>query len=320
MQASELKIGIFLPNWTAALDGETPSAAEIVQFAQYCEQTGFDTVWLADHFYFEPYDDYRVIGVQFPDELAGVKFGSWECWSLMSAIAVATSSVGIGTLVSNTGFRNPALFARVVATVDDLSEGRVILGLGAGDFATEHRAFGFPFERRVSRFEEALAIIKPLLRGERVSFDGEFYQAHEAELLPKAGRAGGPAVLIGTLMGGPRMSRLVAQQADMWNCNLAFGDSGPEAYLAAWAPIAHACEKHGRDPESLVRHATVGVNLGDGPFSAPGSAPFCGSITDIADRFRAYAALDVEHISIVLEPATYASLDRFGDVLAQLRG
>ena len=193
MQASEFKIGIFLPNWTAALDVETPRTGGIVQFAQYCEQTGFDTVWLAGHFHFEPSDDYCVIGVQFPDELAGVKFGSWECWSLMNAIAVATSNVGIGTLVSNTGFRNLALFARTVATVDDPSEGRVILGFGAGDFATEHRAFGFPFERRVSRFEEALAIIEPLLRGERVSFAGEFYQAHEAELLPKAARARGPA-------------------------------------------------------------------------------------------------------------------------------
>ena len=276
-------------------------------------------VWLADHFYFEPYDDYRVMDVECPDELAAVKFGAWECWSLASAIAVSTARFGIGTLVSNTGYRNPALFARIVDTVDDLNNGRIILGLGAGDFETEHRSFGFPFERRVSRFEEALGIIKGLLRGGKLSLAGEFYRVEDAQLLPKACRSHGPPLMIGTLKGGPRMSRLVAQHADMWNCNLALGDSSAAAYRVAWAPIARACEKYGRDPATLLRHATVDVNLREEPYPVPGSAPFSGSVGDIADRFREYAAMDVAHVSIILEPATREGVERFGDVLAELR-
>ncbi len=311
-------LGILLPTWSGALGGATPSARDVVDLAVQAEQVGFDSVWMADHFYFEPYDDYRVVGVEFPSELAGVKFGAWECWSLASAIAMATSRVAIGTLVSNTGYRNPALFARMVDTIDDLSGGRVVPGLGAGDFETEHRAFGYPFERRVGRFEEALAIIAPLLRGESVDFAGEFYRAENACLLPKAGRADGPPIMIGTLKGGPRMSRLVAQHAAQWNCNLAFGESSIAAYQQAWAPIARACEKHGRDPATLARHATLGVNLGPQPWPIPRGVPLAGTPAEIAAQLREYAALGVEHVSLIMEPSTADGIARFGEVLAAL--
>lgn len=319
MDAATLKIGLLLPSWTNAMGGATPTTRDVVAIARHAEQAGFDTVWLADHFYFEPYSDFRVVGVAFPDDYAGVKGGAWECWALATAIAGATERVLIGTLVSNTGYRSPALFARMVDTIDDFSGGRIILGLGAGDFETEHRAFGFPFERRVGRFEEALAIIGPLLRGETVTFDGEFHRAEAARLLPKAARAGGPPIMIGTLKGGPRMARLVVQHAAMWNCNLAFGDSGPDAYRDAWAPIGRACETHGRDPATLARHATVGVNMTDEPYPIPGAKPFQGSIARIAEHFAEYAALGVEHVSIMPHPWTHDGIDRFALVIAALR-
>jgi alkanesulfonate monooxygenase SsuD/methylene tetrahydromethanopterin reductase-like flavin-dependent oxidoreductase (luciferase family) len=320
MRPEDLKIGLLLPSWTNAMDGVTPTVRDVVEIARHAEHVGFDTLWLADHFYFEPYSDFRVVGVVFPDDYAGVKGGAWECWTLATAIAGATSTALIGTLVSNTGYRNPALFARAVDTIDDFSGGRIILGLGAGDFETEHRSFGFPFERRVGRFEEALAIIVPLLRGEEVSFTGEFYSADRARLLPKAQRAGGPPIMIGTLKGGPRMSRLVVQHATMWNCNLAFGDSGTAAYRRAWAPILQACERHGRDPATLIRHATVGVNMTEDPYPVPGAAPFGGSPRQIADRLAEYAALGVEHVSIMPHPWTHEGIDRFAAVIETLRG
>jgi alkanesulfonate monooxygenase SsuD/methylene tetrahydromethanopterin reductase-like flavin-dependent oxidoreductase (luciferase family) len=314
MNTSLPKIGLLLPSWTGAMDGATPTAREVIEMAQLAEQIGFDTVWVSDHFYFEPYVDYRVVGVEFPEEYAGVKNGAWECWALVSALALATERVAIGTLVSNTGYRNPALFARMIDTIDDLSGGRIIAGLGAGDFETEHRAFGFPFDRRVARFEEALAILKPLLRGSKVTYHGEFHHAEEAQLLPKAGRADGPPLMIGTLRGGPRMTRLVAQHADMWNCMLAFGDCSTVAYEAAWKPVLRACEKHRRDPATLVRHATVGVNLTDGPYSLPRAVPFDGSAQQIADRFVEYAAMGVEHVSIVPHPWTREGIERIGPI------
>jgi alkanesulfonate monooxygenase SsuD/methylene tetrahydromethanopterin reductase-like flavin-dependent oxidoreductase (luciferase family) len=319
MNPSDLKIGLLLPNWTASMNGHTPRAAEVVDIALLAEQVGFDTVWVADHFYYEPYTDFQVVGVELPDEFDGVKNGAWECWTLVSAIASATSRVQIGTLVSNSGFRNPTLLARIADTVDDLSDGRLILGLGAGDFVTEHRAYGYPFERRVGRFEEALSIILPLLRGETVSLEGEFYSAHEASLMPKAARASGPEIMIGTLLGAPRMSRLVAQNADLWNCNIAFGDSRVAHYRTVWQPLEAACLKHGRDPATLKRHATVGVNLTTEPYPVPGAVPFAGEPAQIAERFAEYAAAGVEHVSIMPHPWTPEGVETFGKVLEALR-
>jgi alkanesulfonate monooxygenase SsuD/methylene tetrahydromethanopterin reductase-like flavin-dependent oxidoreductase (luciferase family) len=319
MNPRALKIGLLLPSWTGAMDGATPTARDVVDIAVSAEKAGFDTVWISDHFFFEPYTDFRVVGVEFPAEYAGIKGGAWECWALAAGVAMATARVAIGTLVSNTGYRNPALFARMVDTIDDLSAGRIILGLGAGDFPTEHRAFGFPFERRVSRFEEALAILRPLLRGERVTYRGEFYAVEDAQLLPKSSRGGGPPLMIGTLQGRPRMLRLVAQHADLWNCMLAFGDCSPARYLETWTPVRAACEKHERDPATLTRHATIGVNLSATPYPVPGALPFSGSAAAVAARFAEYAELDVEHVSIMLHPWTRAGVERFAEVIHLLR-
>lgn len=300
------------------MGGVTPSSREVLALARLAEQAGFDSVWVSDHFYYEPYVDFGAVNVEFPDDYRGVKVGAWECWSLMSALAVTTERLVLGTLVSNTGFRNPALLARMIDTVDDLSGGRVIAGLGAGDFATEHRAFGYPFERRIGRFEEALAIIRPLLRGESVSFDGEFYRTDEAVLLPRGPRLQGPPIMIGTLLGGPRMLRLVAQYADQWNCMLPFGDSHTPAFEAAWAGVIAACDKHGRDVATLGRNVTVGICLAGGNYPLPGAQPLTGSTAQLVEHLNGYARLGVDTLSMVIEPWTAASIEALAPVLAQL--
>lgn len=319
MEARDLRLGLLLPSWTAAMDGVTPRVKDVLDVARTAEAIGFDSVWMSDHVYYEPYTDFQVVGVELDASLDGIKNGQWECWSVLAALAAVTSRVTLGTLVANTGFRNPALLARIADTVDDLADGRLILGLGAGDFITEHRAFGYPFERRVGRFEEALAIIAPLLRGETVSFSGEFHRCEGAALLPKAARAGGPPLMIGSLEGRPRMARLVVQYAQMWNTMLAFGDCSRAAWERAFAPIAAACERYGRDPASLARHATVGVNLGTDPYPVPGARPFAGSATAIADGLAEFAATGVEHVSIMPHPWTLAGVERCADILAALR-
>ncbi|MGE0482634.1 MAG: LLM class flavin-dependent oxidoreductase [Gammaproteobacteria bacterium] len=319
MEPRDLALGLLLPSWTGAMDGVTPRVREVVEIARLAEVVGFDSVWMSDHLYYEPYTDFGVVGVELPAEFAGVKNGQWECFSVLNAVAAVTSRVALGTLVANTGFRNPALLARMAATLDDLSDGRVILGLGAGDFVTEHRAFGYPFERRVSRFEEALGIIRPLLRGETVSFTGEFHRCDDAALMPAAVRAGGPPIMIGSLEGRPRMARLVATHADMWNTMLAFGACDLATWARAWAPIAAACEHHGRDPATLARHATVGVNLTSAAYPIPGATPLAGSIEHIADGIAAFAGADVGHVSIMPHPWTAAGIERCGLVLEALR-
>lgn len=320
MEARDLRIGVLLPYWTGSLAGETPDTARVLAFARHAEAAGLDSLWLTDHLYWEAYEDFKAVGIELPSEYAGVKGGQWECWTTAAALAVATRRITIGTLVSNTSFRNPALLARTADTVTDLSDGRLVLGLGAGDFTSEHRAYGFDFERHVGRFENALEIAVPLLRGERFSHRGEFHVVDDAMLLP-ASVHGPPPVLIGTLRGLPRMSRLVAQYADMWNCMIAFGDCAIDTYRAAWQPVHAACEKHGRDPATLEQGATVAVNFTDGPYAiVPTSTPFSGSTREIADRFAEYAAAGVAHVSVIPHPWNEAGVEQLAAVIACLRG
>lgn len=319
MQARDMKIGVLLPMWTGAYAGATASMRQLLDFARHAEAAGLDSLWFTDHLYFEAYTDFRAVGIELPDAWAGIMGGQWECWTALAAVAAVTSRVELGTLVSNTCFRNPALLARMADNVMDLSGGRLILGLGAGDFVTEHRAYGFDFERHVSRFEESLRILRPLLAGERVSWAGEFVRVEAAELLPRS-PAGAPPVLIGTLLGKPRMSRLVAQHADLWNCMIAFGDCDVACFRDAWAPIEAACERHRRDPATLGRSATVAINFIDGPYGVvPTAVPFAGSPRQIADRCAEYAEAGCTHLSVAPHPWNEAGLDRLAEVVALLR-
>lgn len=315
----DMKIGVLVPCWTGSLAGKTPTMAQVIAFVRHAEGVGLDSIWLTDHVYWEAFEDFRAVGIELPAEWEGVKGGQWECWTTAAALALATEQVQIGTLVCNTTFRNPALVARIADTVVELSAGRLILGLGAGDFTSEHRAYGFDFERHVGRFEDSLAIILPLLAGERFSYLGEFHRVEDAAVLPKSGY-GRPPILIGTLRGLPRMSRLVAQYADLWNCMIAFGNCAIETYRSAWAPVRAACERHGRDPAGIEQGATVAVNFTDGPYDiVPTSTPFAGSITAIADRFAEYAKEGVTHISVIPHPWSEAGLDQLAEVMARLR-
>ena len=312
-----MKTGLLLPAWSYAVEGATLSARALLAFADQVVDAGFTSLWVSDHFLNEPYVDYAAMGIRFPDDYRGIKSGQWECWSLMAALAARTTEVTLGTLVTNTAFRNPALLARIIDTVDDISGGRLVVGLGAGDFVTEHHAFGYDFERPIARFEEALSIIRPLLRGETLTHHGEFYRTHGASLLPKSLRADGPPIMIGLLRGGPRMLRLVAQYADQWNCMLPFADSRVANYVAAWQQVSAACEKHDRDPATLARNVTVGVCLNDN-YPLPGALPLRGSRQQLIDAFLAYREQGVETLSMVVEPCTEASLEVLAPVLEAL--
>ncbi len=308
------RLGFLLPTKEGIMGGVTPRGADVIALARQAEAIGLDSVWLVDHFLHEPYADEAQWGHPMAEEAKGVKVGFWECWTLAAAIAVTTGRVEIGTLVSNTGYRNPALLARMADTVDELSAGRLIMGLGAGDFPSEYQAFGYPWERRVGRFEEALQIIAPLMRGETVSFEGEFYRVAEAELRPKGGRPQGPPILIGLLEGGPRMRRLVAQYADHWSCWLA----GGRVYEDCYRTMVQACEKHDRDPATLVKNATIAIRFPGHVPDDPSVTPFTGSVESLAAQLGTFLENDVDHVVVWLEPMSSAGLDSLGEVLARL--
>src|SRR5713101_5002624 len=149
--------------------------------AQQAEADGFDSIWLPDHFFYRN-----------PNELTR---GIWECWTVLSALAEATRRVEIGTLVACNSFRHPAILAKMATTLDEVSRGRLILGVGAGWNEPEYHAFGLPFHHRVDRFEETLQILKPLLREGHVDFAGQYYQARSYEIVPRGPRAEGPPLL-----------------------------------------------------------------------------------------------------------------------------
>src|SRR5215207_2815124 len=190
------KIGLYLPVWESPASRNTPALrwTEIQAMARATEDAGFDSIWLPDELLFPE-------NLPFEGEPSR---GFWESWSILSAIAATTRRVDLGHLVIANTFRNPALLAKMADTVDEISGGRLVLGLGAGGTEYGHRAFGIPWARRVARFEEALQIIIPLLREGHVDFAGEFYTIRECELRPRGPRPAGPLILIASIANAPR--------------------------------------------------------------------------------------------------------------------
>ena len=215
------------------------------------------------------------------------------------------------------GFRNPALTAKMADTLDEISDGRLILGLGAGYHELEYRQFGYPFDHRVSRFEEAIQIIHGLLKHGQVDFEGTYYTARECELRPRGPRPQGPPIMVGSP--GQRMMRLTAQYADMWNgyyddtLNRATGVAPLRERIDA------ACQAAGRDPATLARTASMQIVYPGGPIGAPWPVPpFSGTPEEIAEELRAYAREGISHVQVSLEPMLPSSIAAFQPVLELL--
>src|SRR5262249_1087680 len=193
-EARRLRLGLMLPIGVGALgDGRPVRWAEIREMAVLAEAIGLDTLFAPDHLLFRRSPPTNVPPIDMPE---GKTRGIWEVWTILSAVAAAPGRVRLGPFVACPGFRNPALLAKMAATLDEVSGGRLVLGLGAGWHEPEYLAFGYPFDHRVSRFEEALGIILPLLREGRVDFSGRYYEARQAELQPRGPRPTGPPILI----------------------------------------------------------------------------------------------------------------------------
>ena len=272
--------------------------AEVREMAIEAEAAGFDSIWLYDHLlYRSPGQPTR---------------GIWECWTVLSALADATKTVELGTLVLCNQFRNPAVLAKMATTVDEVSNGRFILGIGAGWNEPEFQAFGMPFDHRVGRLEEALQIIAPLIRTGRVDFAGTYYQARDCEITPRGPRAEGPPLLVAG--SGPRMLRFVAQHADLWN---------PSGYLSASGDFAghrakfrDACEAAGRDLSTVGLTAMVALSypdLGAAPTSSSIPAYLSGSSDDIAAALHDFERLGVSQLMFHCAPYTKDALGRLAE-------
>lgn len=305
-----LKIGMYVPFSERQMQGATPGWADIMAMAQRAEAVGFDSLWVPDHL------------IQYYD---GVDpRGGWECWTLISALAAVTKTVELGTIVTATSFRNPTMLAKIVDTVEEISGGRVILGLGAGYHEPEYRAFGYPYDHLFSRFEECLTILHGLLRHGQIDFDGKYYQARDCELRPRGPRRNGPPILIGS--SSPKMLGLLAKYADLWNVWLVHGISRAESIPPLREQVDTACAAAGRDPATLGRTATVLVDyLGTDDVAMrlmrPASKPeaIVGDPAAVAAALRSFTDEGISHIQVFLQPNNLAGIERFAPVLEELK-
>jgi alkanesulfonate monooxygenase SsuD/methylene tetrahydromethanopterin reductase-like flavin-dependent oxidoreductase (luciferase family) len=217
----------------------------------------------------------------------------------------------IGTLVTCAAFRNPAILAKMAVTVDEISGGRLIFGLGAGWNKPEFDAFGLPFDHRVDRFEEALQIIVPLLREGHVNYQGVYHIARDCTMNPRGPRAGGPPLLIGAR--GPRMIKLTARFADLWNTDFV---TSPSELIEPRTSLVAECAAIGRDPASLQISATVHVTYPEIAPAPLGLDSFMsGTAEEVALVLKSFADSGVSHLMCHCEPNTDAALSRLADAI-----
>ena len=282
------------------MDGRTPRWSDMLAMAQTAESIGFDAIWVSDH-----------VGFGDPD---GAWEGAWESWTLLSALAASTSRVALGNYVLAVPFRNPALLAKMAETLDEISGGRLILGLGAGWNEPEFTSYGVPFDDRFRRFEDGLRIITEMLRRGSSTHDGGTIQTRSARIEPRGPRPDGLPVMVGA--NGPRMLRLAAELADHWNGGLRAIDEVP-AQLAA---IDDACRAVGRDPATLTRSVEVLVRTVPAADDAPPEQREIGGEPDaIVTQLRRYGDARVDHLQVQLRPNSVEGVAAFAPVMERLR-
>ena len=293
-----MKIGVQLPEVERPVRWD-----EVRDIAVTIEECGFDSVWTGDHLLYR--------------RDSGEVEGPWEAWTSLAAIAEATSRVEIGPLVASTSFHNPAMIAKFASTVDEISGGRLILGLGAGWNRTEYKAFGFPFDQRVSRFEEAYTVITELIRKGSVDFQGLYYTHRDMVLVPSA--RPDMKILVGTV--GPRMLRIGLSEADMWNSWFdAYGNRA--AGLAELHDrVDEACMDIGREPSEVERTVAVYVQLAQGPLRNYGDEtnvrvqPISGTREQIAEELQSFKDVGISHLQVVLDPIDASSVEQLATIL-----
>jgi probable F420-dependent oxidoreductase len=283
-----MKIGLMLPIGQGELLRGPDRWSLFREMALAAEAGGLDSVWCADHL---------LIRRDESNETGGIH----EAWTILSAVAAITERVEIGPLVLCVPFRNPALTAKMATTLDEVSGGRLILGLGCGWHEPEFDAFGYEFDHRVSQFAEALDIIRPMLRGSSVTYDGRWQHASDVQVAPPGPRTGGPPILIAGK--GPRMLDLVARNADAWNAAW-YGHPADARELRERIDRLHAAlDAVGRPRNAIELTAGIFVAVSPADDDRPDQAN-TGSIDEIGEALAGYEALGIGHQLDHLWPRT----------------
>ncbi len=299
-----MDVGVVLPIEEQLSElGPVLPYARVRALALKAEELGFHSVWTGDHLLFRAFDVMPT---------AQGTTGAWESWTILTALAEATCRIRLGPWVMATPLRNPAIVAKMAATLDEVSGGRFILGLGAGWNRPTFDAFGGHFDHRVDRLEEALQIITPLLREGHVDFAGHYYDARDCEIVPRGPSPNGPPILIAAQR--PRMLRLAARYADLWNRSSGYPDipANREEFLAG---MDEACAEVGRDLATLT--LTVRMFVG---FPRVGPMPpiftegtYINGKEGAAETLHAYAGLGASLAFCQMYPCTEAALEELAE-------
>lgn len=298
------RVGVQLPEVERRVDWP-----EMLTMARTAEDAGFDSLWLGDHLLY--------------DLPGGVTRGPWEVWTSLAAIAAVTSRVELGPFVASTSFHAPAMLAKMAATVDGISAGRLVLGLGAGWNEREYAAYGFPFDHRISRFEEAFTIVRTLLREGRTDFHGTYYDVEDCVLDPGPTRAGGPPIMLGST--GARMLRIGLPHVDLWNTWWSGYGNSPDEFARLRDRVEAAAAEAGRAPGAVGATAAVLVQFGDGAGRVMGDSsyraevrPVPGDAAALAEHLQQMADAGAVHVQLVLDPITVDTIAAAGAALTRL--
>lgn len=279
----EMSFGLMLPVREYTMGGDTPRFADLVNISQVARQGGFEALWFGDHLSYE-HD--------------GETVGTWEAFTMMAGLAAAVPDINIGPLVTSAGYRNAGLIAKMTESIDEISGGRFVLGIGAGWAKPEYDQFGLPYDHRASRFEESIAIIHDLLRTGESTFEGRFMRTEGAVNKPRGPRSHGAPILIGS--NGERMVHSVAKYADAWNSDW---QASPSDYPPLFARLDAACDAIGRPRESLIKTGSVRF----GPDHTR---------EQMVEYITAVRELGLKHLVVGLEPRTAETVEAFAEIIA----
>jgi probable F420-dependent oxidoreductase len=274
-----VKVGVQLPEVERVVRRD-----ELAAIARAVEECGFDSLWVGDHLL------YRGEGRS--------ERGPWDCFTTLAWLAGITERVELGPLVACTAFHPPGILARQIASLDELSGGRMVAALGAGWNVPEFEAFGLPFDHHVSRFEEAFTIVRRLLAGERVTFHGRYHSVEDALLLPPPARR--PKLMVGANQ--PRMLSITLPHVDSWNTWYSRYGNTVEGFAAENARISEAAEQAGRDPATIERSACVWVQVSAAGERPPDAPPVPAA--ELRAHLDALADAGADEAILVLDPIT----------------
>jgi alkanesulfonate monooxygenase SsuD/methylene tetrahydromethanopterin reductase-like flavin-dependent oxidoreductase (luciferase family) len=308
--AHPIQIGLVLPTWPRR-DRTYATWPELRALARDAEALGIDTLWAPDHLQ-------RTVGKE--------RIGFWECWTIVTALAEATTTIGIGPHVACTGFRNPALLAKMAVTLDEVSGGRLTLGLGSGvpERDRSWAAFGFDPKRPIARYAESVEVVVRMLRDAPLTFDGELVQTIDAEILPWGGRAAGPTVWVAGQ--GARTAAIAARWGDAINVNIPL--AGPDDMATLSAIALEACVKVGRDPATLDLTGWARVALDEDGRAHAREGYLAGEPERVARTILSFADQGLRHLTMYvgdpddpskLPALTQPMLERFVPLLEAIR-